>query len=179
MNIDKLDDNRLLISLSGAEAMVCVGSLSCASELLGALVSLAAVKSGFSLHNRRFTVRTLNGVDCFFLIVSIFPQAALPFARIGHFAVSFANAYDTVSCIMRLGNNDDAISYSRLYHHAGSYTLTVGHYGNDNSIFLSMLTEYGTAVSLSRKRAALLEERAGSPISDNIVHKMTALSRSS
>ncbi len=177
MNIDKLDENRILIALPNSELDTFIENDDdsvCGNSLI-MLITLAAVKSGFSLCGRRITITVLDGCECVFLVVSLTLQAALPNGKTKHYSVTFDNADDLLTCALRLSYYLDDISYTRLYYGVNSYTLGIGLYGHGSSLFTAILSEYGKTKLLTSKQAARIEEQSPHSIPCNAVQNILCI----
>ena len=168
MYIEQLDKQRLLITLAKDELSLFTKNdpdtdSDTSQKLFAGFLSLAAVKAGISLLNKRLTVELLPGIDSFFLIITITPQRKLSAGRLSHLCVSFQSAGDLIGCAERLKLlKTPGIVTSSLYRHEHTYYLVLTASSQRLQSFLPLFAEYGRVKQISKRQMMHIDEFADS-----------------
>ena len=176
MYIEKLDDERLLVTLDNIDINLIgqrknKSSFDVPMDIFGGLLSLAVVKAGFRPDSKRLSVQVLSGVGCFFLIITVRSQLKLPRGRDSVVKVELSCADDIFSCVSRLKLLDTARE-SRLYKYRKHYQLLVFISSDDLPNVLPILAEYGRVREISLHELLRLEEYGIPLIAENAIEKL-------
>lgn len=166
MEIDRLDDNRILITFEREEFDFLLKDRKLKNldneyspHLFFGMITLAAVKSGISLSGKRMTVHYLTGSCHNFIIITVNPQKCLPTVRSVWLCASFSDYFTMTEAIPRIDLDDsDKVFHSELLSMWKTPVLLLSVDSNAAKKFKNTLSEYSTVQVCSAMDVARLKE---------------------
>lgn len=166
MDIDRLDEQRILITLEKGELDCFLESTQPVKQdkllsphIFFGMLTLAAVKSGISISGKRLTLHYINGNFYNFIIITVRPQQRLPAGRGIWIGAAFSDFYTMTEAISRIDlRNSDLVFHSELLTMWKTPVLLLFVNSSFTKVITSLLSEYSIVRTYSRLEISRLNE---------------------